>query len=146
MLLEMNLPENAKDYFFPMDPETKDQITKLRNEGKKLDEEKEKVMTKIRELHPLNGDAEHDKKFFANFHDLELEGLQLEEKSIMVFLEATRLWKQMLQGQEAAGKVPDVWAEIDHMIYKRERINQIERDIFLEQIDFWIKTGVWVTP
>ena len=87
----MNLPEHAKDYFFSMDPATKDQIKKLSNEGKKLDGEKEKLMTKIRELHPLNGDAENDKKFFANLHDLELQGLQLEEKSLRYSSNSSKL-------------------------------------------------------
>lgn len=137
---------STEKHFFKMDPETRSKTKKLIGEGEKLEKEKKKLMAKIRKMALKSGDARRDKEYFVRLHDLELLGIELEEKSTVVYLEVTRLWELMLQRKEAANKVPDAWEELDRMIYKRERIRQIERDIQLEQFDFWAKTGAWVTP
>ena len=138
----MTSPKEEDSYFLRFDRATQSKFKKLSDDGDRLDREKKKLMARIRKLTPRFLDAKRDASFFARLHDLELEGIGLEERSAVLYLEATRLWKRQLQRKSATGKVPDAWAELDRLNYKRERIRQIERDIRLEQFDFWAKVGV----
>ena len=137
---------SVKKHSFRMNAETKSKTKRLIAEGEKLEKEKKKLIAKIGKMALEIGDPKRNKEYFTKLHDLELKVIELEERSTVAYLEVTRLWEKMLQRKEVANKVPDAWEELDRMIYKRERIRQIERDIQLEQFVFWAKTGAWVTP
>jgi hypothetical protein len=119
-----------KELFFKFGSDIEEKIKVKFRELPEDDKEHLRLQELMFELPEFTGDLKRDQEIVAKLHDLTLEGLNLEEKITMDFLEVIRIQKQALLNQEKQDgtkkAVHPRW-EREMILYKDWKIEQLHR-------------------